>query len=441
MRNNVLVKCVLLAGLLMLFGISLLSVGGIVGERKVYRNQVINEVAAGAADRQRLIGPILVSAGQERVVTPAAAGETREARARFEVVTLPESLEVRSNAVVETRRRGIHKAQVFRSTHRLTAIFHVPPRLGYDDAARVVEAAPARWVFGVSDPRGLRKPPVIRVNGEAATVTAGSGQTWIAQGFSATSATAFAPEARRWVVEAEIELVGTSRLALVPIGGVTRFEIDGNWPHPSFDGSFLPDERRVEPSGFHAVWDLSRFATGVDDAIARWRTGSEDRPPAALDVGVTFFEPVDVYQLSERATKYGLLFVLLTFVAFFMFEVLKGLLLHPMHYALTGSAQAVFFLLLLSLSEHLPFVVAYLAASAACVGLITYYLAHVLGARARGLVCGAMLAVLYALLYVILQSKDYALLLGTLLLFGVLAAVMIVTRRVDWNRVGEAPKP
>lgn len=227
-----------------------------------------------------------------------AAVGAKEVRARFETVTLPETLQVRSTAAVETRHRGIHKAQVFRSTHHLTAIFHVPAHLGFQHAGRIAEAAPARWV-----------------------------------------------------VEAEIELVGTSRLSLVPIGGVTRFELDGNWPHPSFDGSFLPDERRVEDKGFHAEWALSRFATGVDGAIAQWRSGSKDSPPAAMDIGVTFLEPVDVYQLSERATKYGMLFVLLT-----------------------------------------------------------YYLVHILGARAR--------------------------VLG----FGVLAAVMIVTRCVDWNRVGEVPK-
>jgi inner membrane protein len=155
--------------------------------------------------------------------------------------------------------------------------------------------------------------------------------------------------------------------------------------------------------------------------------------------GVRFMEQVDVYQKSDRAVKYGMLFVLLTFVAFFVFEVLRRMDLHPMQYLLAGSGVAVFFLLLLSLSEHIPFVLAYLLAASACIALLIFYVSSVFGSVSRGVSFGVMLGVLYALLFVILESKDYALLLGTLLLFGVLATVMVLTRRIDWYKVGEKP--
>jgi inner membrane protein len=150
---------------------------------------------------------------------------------------------------------------------------------------------------------------------------------------------------------------------------------------------------------------------------------------------------VDVYQQSERAVKYGMLFVVLTFAAFFLYEVLKRLAIHPIQYGLAGAALALFFLLLVSLSEHIPFLAAYLVASGACVGLLAFYVGHVLGSFGRGATFGALLAALYTVLYVLLQSEDYALLLGSLFLFAVLAAVMVMTRRVDWYRVGEAAGP
>ena len=171
------------------------------------------------------------------------------------------------------------------------------------------------------------------------------------------------------------------------------------------------------------------FATGIDDAMA----------PGVLQaaLGVRFVQPVDVYQQSERAVKYGILFVFLTFVAFFLFEVLLRMAVHPIQYVLCGAALALFFLLLVSLSEHLPFAAAYLVSSAACVGLIAFYVGHVLRSARLGLLFGGLVGVLYGFLYVILRSEDYALLLGALLLFVALAIVMIVTRRVDWYRLSE----
>jgi inner membrane protein len=155
------------------------------------------------------------------------------------------------------------------------------------------------------------------------------------------------------------------------------------------------------------------------------------------DLGVRFVQPVDAYSQSERAVKYGFLFVFLTFVAFFLYEVLRRMAIHPIQYALCGAAVALFFLLLVSLSEHLPFLAAYLVASVACVGLVAFYVGHVLRSAKRGIVFGGLLGILYGFLYVILQSEDYALLLGALLLFVALAIVMIMTRRVDWYRLSE----
>ena len=229
-------------------------------------------------------------------------------------------------------------------------------------------------------------------------------------------------------------------LGFVPLGANTDVTMSCDWPHPGFTGGFGPDERQVSDRGFRARWRVSRFATGVPNAIAaQERVGLLDQQ--GNDLTVRFVQPVDVYQQSERAVKYGVLFVALTFVAVFLFETLRRLAIHPIQYGLVAAALAIFFLLLVSLSEHLPFAMAYVVAGGACVGLLTFYTGHMLCSAVRGIGFGALLAVLYALLYVILQSEDYALLLGALLLFGALGVVMVATRRVNWYRLNEAPTP
>jgi inner membrane protein len=154
-------------------------------------------------------------------------------------------------------------------------------------------------------------------------------------------------------------------------------------------------------------------------------------------------EPVNLYSKVDRATKYGLLFVVLTFTGFFLFETLRQLPIHPIQYALVGLALAIFFLLLLSLSEHIAFGTAYLLAAIACVSLIGFYLACVLRSALRGAGFALALGLLYAALYGLLVSEDNALALGAGLLFAMLAAVMLATRKVDWYQVASrgAPAP
>jgi len=322
----------------------------------------------------------------------------------------------------------------------------LPPGLGLG-LRRLADEPKAEVVFGVSDPRGIRAFPEVKVDGAALEPRIGAGLSWLKHGFSVALPSNSA--GRRVAVDVGLELLGTDRLMFLPIGAVTDVRLSSDWPHPSFVGAFLPDERNISARGFQAHWKLSRFATGVDDAMARIQDGMNHGVPVipdarggvpgltTTDLGVRFVQPVDVYAQSERAVKYGILFVFLTFVAFFLFEVLRRMAVHPIQYALCGAALALFFLLLVSLSEHLPFAFSYLIASGACVGLAAFYVGHVLRSVMRGVVFGGLLGTLYAFLYVILQSEDYALLLGALLLFAALAIVMIITRHVDWYRLSE----
>jgi len=242
-------------------------------------------------------------------------------------------------------------------------------------------------------------------------------------------------------------LGGTQSLALVPLADRNTLNLASTWPHPSYGGS-SPHSDRIDAAGFRASWRIASVATNAQAQYLAGkylpvagrhrdgRAGSIDASaePGGLDaVTVALVDPVNVYSLADRATKYGLLFVLLTFVGFFLFELIKQLPIHPIQYGLVGLSLAIFFLLLVSLSERIAFGMAYLIASVACIGLVGFYLSAVLRSAARGVGFAAMLATLYAALYAVLVSEDNALAMGAGLLFVVLAAIMVVTRNVDWG--------
>jgi len=227
-----------------------------------------------------------------------------------------------------------------------------------------------------------------------------------------------AAKARTLEFAFSIELAGSEQLAIAPLGSDTAVTMRSDWPHPSFAGRFLPLRHDITGQGFSAEWKVSQYASpGVS---------------AASQLLVTFVEPAGLYQQLERASKYGFLFIGLTFATFLLFELLRRLAIHPIQYALVGLALAMFFLLLTALSEHIDFTAAYAIATFSCVGLISGYLVRVLRSARLGLAFGAALASLYGMLYALLKAEDYSLLGGSLLLFALLAVVMIATRRIDW---------
>ncbi|RYY85192.1 MAG: cell envelope integrity protein CreD, partial [Comamonadaceae bacterium] len=232
----------------------------------------------------------------------------------------------------------------------------------------------------------------------------------------------------------ELTLVGQERLSIVPLADETTAHLESAWPHPSFGGEFLAVKRTVADSGFTADWAVSSLVSSARAQVAQ--SGPKAASLAAVDsFDVSLVEPLNVYTLASRAAKYGLLFVTLTLLAAFMFELFGKLKLHPVQYGLVGLSITLFFLLLVALSEKIAFGMAYGVAALASTSLLTVYFSAVLRGLRRGLGLGVYVGVLYAALYGLLSSEDNALLLGALLLFSLLALLMIVTRRIDWYRL------
>ncbi|MGK2924839.1 MAG: cell envelope integrity protein CreD [Lysobacterales bacterium] len=237
----------------------------------------------------------------------------------------------------------------------------------------------------------------------------------------------------------QITLAGSHSLIFLPLADTTRVALDADWPHPEFVGQFLPIERSIADSGTTASWQLPGLNRPYGDHWTLDETGLQQLNLARF--GMRLETPVDGYQRSERAVKYGCLFISLTFLTLFLFEVLTGRPLHPVPYLLTGAALAVFYLVLLALSEYLSFGVAFLTAAALLVLIVTPYTGAVLGERRHGYLVGAMMSLTYALLYILISAEHAALLMGSLALLAAIAALMYLTRRVDWYGYGKDGGP
>jgi inner membrane protein len=236
-----------------------------------------------------------------------------------------------------------------------------------------------------------------------------------------------------------LTLAGSSQLTFLPLARKANISLQSPWPHPKFEGAPAPLDPVVSEDGFSAKWSVLEInrSFGQSWYDTEVRAGMPiELALAQSGVGVTFYEPVDVYQRNYRAVHYAILLIAITFLTFFLWEHLSGIAIHGMQYLMVGLALALFYLLLLALSEHVNFDIAYGVSAGALVALITVYLTGVLKRWTLALGAGAGLATLYTMLYWILRSEDYSLLMGALLLFGVLAILMMATRRVDWSSVG-----
>ena len=478
----------LLVIVLLLFGLSMIE--GVVRDRQYYRSETERSVVQSLAGSQTLVGPIIHSSCVESWDVVSGSGKdrsVREQRREFMLTALPENLKVRTGAVMEERARGLHKVNAYTLKAHVTAewpgLAQLQPQRSMKDS-RMQCGAPI-LMMGVGDARGIRTAQM-ELDGKSVALKPGTFHPIYTRGLHASLPEAIRSDKQAVNVSLDLELVGTQNVSFVPIASNNDVQMQSGWPHPSFAGRFLPSERDVSDEGFTANWRVSSLATTAQQDIRLGRrvcgagADSEDyangrvyeaaaaatavataaaaveevatiqtqpAPGCADSFSVSFVDPVNPYSLSDRAIKYGVLFIALTFVAVGLFELMKKLRVHPVQYLLVGAALCSFFLLLVSLSEHLSFGLSYAMASSACVLLLGYYASHILGGLKMGLPFGLGIALLYGMLYVLLQLEQTALVVGAIALFVVLGVIMILTRKVNWyeltarNQNGNNVKP
>ncbi|MDH5669909.1 MAG: cell envelope integrity protein CreD [Nitrospira sp.] len=426
--------------------IPLLMIQGAVSERQGFRDGVIQDIARSAAESQQIIGPILVVPYREKIEITSKDNNTGRATTeiRYEdrtVSFLPDRLEIGNSITTEERYRGIHKALLYTTNMSVKGAFALPDGLGLGEAHKrgLIEWKPAYLVIGVHDIRGIKTHPRLTWQNQQKPFEPGTNDSVTKNGVHANIGI-ISPQAQTFDFAFDLLLQGMERLEILPIGKDTTVTMQSSWPHPSFIGRHLPERRRVTEQGFDAAWHTSYFSTNMEQLFAA--CAHRECPSLhAHTLGVSFIQPVDVYQQAERAVKYGILFIGLTFIAFFLFELFKRLAIHPVQYGFVGAALCIFYLLLLSLSEHLSFGLSYLIAGGACVTLLGVYTTYILKSIVRSAGFTGMMGALYGVLYILLRQEDYALLMGSLLLFTILAFVMLITRNIDWYDIGAPLEP
>lgn len=418
--------------------LGLLWISSMVTARQARRDAVVNDIAASSSNAQRIEGPILVVPYSKTVRESkeyASTGNRRieERELTGQLLILPEELKLDGEIPTELRKRGIYQARLFHANLRIHATFDVPTRYGVGEEVESYRFGQPAIAVGIADIRGIQSVSRITLNGAPLKVFPGSTSDILGPGLHAAIPSVDGTQAAHLEFDMELSVQGINQFNMIPVGRATSITLGSNWPNPSFNGTYLPVQHKITASGFQAQWTTSFFSTNLEEAMRNCYSSGSCAEVNSRVLGVSFIDPVDQYLKTDRAIKYGFLFISLTFAGFFLFEVLKKLAVHPIQYSLVGVALALFYLLLLSLSEHIGFASAYVLSSSACVLLIGFYVSGILHSLRRGLGFAAALTVLYGLLYGLLGADDYALLMGSILLFSLLAAVMVLTRDVDWG--------
>ena len=423
-------KALAIGGLTLALLMPLGQLRDLIVERSGMREIATTKIAEGWGGTQNIGAPILTVPLEIEV---ESRGRTIRHVAPYRV--LAATAEIRGELETAERHVGIYTVPVYQTRLHIAAAY-APGSLTLptlDGAIPQARWSEATLFVPVGDLRGIREIVVARWGEQALDL-----QPAEYDGLKGVSARVELAELRSGQtreLRLELELAGTRAFRALPLAGVTTVQLRSKWPHPSFDGAFLPASYTLTPQGFDARWQVLELVRGFPQA---W-SDHEVSGAQLLDTGfgVSLYQPVDIYQRSERALKYAVLFIALTFMSVFLWEHLAGRRIHALQYLFVGLALCVFYLLLIALSEHLRFAWSYLIAAIAQALLIGIYLGSGLQDGKVGIVVAGALGTVYGLLYLLILSEDYSLLLGATFVFVALAATMWVTRRTDWYGLGD----
>jgi inner membrane protein len=417
--ESLIARAGVLALLTLVLKIPLSMVGGAVSDRQTYESEAIRNVTAAWGGNQSFSGPLIVVPYQHSV----------DGRFVAETLTLlPEKLTIDGTVRPEQRRRGLFSVTVYTATIDVVAEFQTKAVRDLLADGRWMDWPSAHVDLGVTDARSI-EGTAIEVDGQPIDWTAGSGPP-LASLQASLKSIALA-ERETVTVRFRIAFGGSGSLSFAPLGKRTEVTLASAWPSPSFAGRYLPVSQSVTKVGFQAKWAISNLSRRYGQL---WDSAVKNEPSTKNVIesafGVTLFEPVNAYRETDRAIKYAILFISLTFGASLLFEMATGTHPHPAQYGLIGLSLCIFYLLLLSFSEQVGFAAAYFISAAAVVVQATIYNWALRRRFGPALAFGAVLAVLYAGLYGLLQLEDVALLAGSLLLFAVLSLAMWFTRNL-----------
>jgi inner membrane protein len=398
----------------------------LIREREYNREGAITEVSSKWGNSQTIAGPVLTVPFYSVHRNKDGSTYKKTHYAYF----LPDELKAESVVTPEVRYRGIYEVVLYRSALKLAGNFNLKALDEYGIRKDRVYWDRVTLSVGISDLRGVRGAVDFLWSGTPLDVDPGmDNDGLIERGITVRPSIKAGSSAYTFAMA--MDLNGSDRLMFVPFGKETSVSMTSPWNSPSFTGDFLPKERKISEKGFSAMWNVQYLNREYPQ---HWKDKNVDYQGSAFGVELLF--PADGYQKTMRTAKYAVLFIVLAFLSFFLIEVLNGLRIHPVQYLLVGVALVVFYTLLLSLTEHIGFGIAYVLSSVSLVAVISGYSASILHSKRLGAIMASVMGVLYGYMYVVLQLQDYALLFGSIGLFLVVALTMYVTRNVDWYAMG-----
>lgn len=438
-KNPYVLKLLFLGIWCLVLNIPMLWVDGLISSRQYQHDSAIESIGASSAGAQTINGPYIIQPytltyyedviNKDGSVTKAVKAEQKKQ------YILPKKLTINSTQSSQIRKRGIFSGLLYHTENAIEVEFLIPDSETLGPVKGSYTTAGAYLSLGVGDNRGLSNTPTLQCHwqdesNKTLSWLPGSNNALATEGIHAPLEPL--KSGRTLSCSIKLALSGTQKLYFMPLAEVNEIQVHADWPHPKFAGNQLPVQHDITAQGFSARWASTHFAVNIAEVMNRCVAGSSCSEFHERAFGVDFVDPVNSYSMAERAVTYALLFMVLTFGACFLFELLTKQSIHPMQYGLISAAMTMFYILLLSLGEHLPMAAAYALAALACIALLTVYLSAVLGSVKRGLCASAGFGFLYGLLFSVLQSEDYALLLGSLLLFVALGLFMLLTRHFNW---------
>ena len=420
-------KLLLIAGMCVAFLIPQALIRNLVSERQSTESNAESEVFENWAGPQTVAGPVI------KIDYMWVEGKDGKKERRTKVI-LPEQLDVKGHVKTKTLKRGIYDFSVYETALDLTGQFKLPKDFEKMQERHEWCFEKAKIIVGLPNLRGLSDNVALNLNGTTYDMVAETGNL---KGLSCEVDLSRLQEGETFAFSLVLPFKGSGDLMFAPVGQTTTVNLTSDCTTPSFTGYYLPDERQVTDTGFQAEWKvlaINRDYPQVLDAsfIGSYQYGTSDFNNSTF--GVQLKVPVEQYQQTERAVKYAFLIILLTFAAVFFVEMQKATPIHPVQYLLIGIALIVFYTLLLSFSEHINFGLSYLIASVMTIGMIVLFMASVTKDKKTALGIGALLAVLYVFVYVLLQLESYALLVGSVGLFIILGIAMFATQKIDWYK-------
>ncbi len=449
--------------LILLLQIPTLMLFGLVNDRQKVRQAAVEDISSKWGKQQVVVGPRLLIPYIKRT---GSAEKKNEAAVQKVATFLPTDLKIDGKMTTENRYRGIFQVPVYTSDLTLSGQFEAPDFTTWGVQAEDIQWERAELTMQIADTRAISDQVKVKWNNVDVAFDPGLGKLQSGgavlpidpvmkdyttsrmplneptninsgSGIHAPLRKLLKAETKNYQFTIPLQLRGSERLDFVPMGKLTQVNLDSNWANPSFQGGWLPEQPEITKAGFKAKWQIPFLGRNFPQQWSS-ETPIEDNVIYQSRFGVDLFAPVDNYHMAERSIKYNFLFLLLTFAVLWLFEVMARLRVHPLQYLMVGVAMSMFYLLQLALSEHFGFHYAYVISSVAVVLMITGYTMSVLRAKRRGGIMGVMQVGLYSYLYVVLASQDYSLLLGSIGLFGFLAIVMFLTRRIDWFNPGNS---